>query len=180
MCDTEVYTVRVDSTRTSTSNTNFVSYINIPLKNVVKAELLMAVLPFNVNASAIIYIHVKELVSKFNDRATLEYTLSSAGQVSTQGGVSTPISNIQYLNTSFATIPGDQQYARTVYTASGSGYPTDVNFIEPIRQLEKLSIAMYDFNGNLIVDPTEAGPTFLVFRFTCAKPNVCQYGGQIV
>ena len=180
MCDTEVYTVRVDSTRTRTSNTNFVSYINIPLKNVVKAELLMAVLPFNVGGSTIIYIHVQELVSKFNDRATLEYTLSSAGQISQQGGVSTPISNIQYLNTAFATIPGEQQFARTIYTASGSGYPTDVTFLEPIRQLDKLSISMYDYNGNIIPDPTEAGPTFLAFRFTCAKPNVCQYGGQIV
>ena len=140
----------------------------------------MAVLPFNVNASSILYIYVKELVSKFNDRATLEYRVSAAGQISTQGGVSSPISNIQYLKNSFATIPGDQQYARTIYTASGTGYPTDVSFIEPIRQLDKLSITFYDFNGNQIIDPTDAGPTFLTFRFTCAKPNVCQYGGQIV
>lgn len=180
MCDTEVYTVRVDSTGTTTSNTNFVSYINIPLRNVVKAELLMAVLPFNVNASTVLYLYVEELVSKFNDRATLDYTLSSAGKISTQGGVASPISNIQYLKNSFATIPGDREYSRTHYTSSGTGYPTDLSFIEPIRQLDKLSITFYDYNGLPIPDPTDLGPTFLTFRFTCSKPNVCQYGGQIV
>lgn len=180
MCDTEVYTVRVDSINTTVSNVNFTSYINIPLRNVVKAELISAVIPANVNASPVLYVYVDELVSKFNDRATLQYTLSSAGKVSTQGTVTTPLSNLQYLKTAFAAIPADQVSSRTMFTSSGSGFPTDVAFIEPIRQLKTLTVSIYDNAGVPIADPTNLGSTFLTFRFTCAKPNVCQYGGQIV
>ena len=50
MCDTEVYTIRVDSLGAS-SNTSFVGYLNIPLRNVVKAELLSA--SVNANASSL-------------------------------------------------------------------------------------------------------------------------------
>jgi hypothetical protein len=175
MCDTEVYTVRVDSVNTTVSNVNFTSYINIPLRNVVKAELISAVIPANVNASTVLYIYVEELVSKFNDRATLQYTLGAAGTVSTQGGLSSPISNLQYLKTAFVAIPADQTNSRTVFTSSGSGFPTDVVYIDPIRQLKTLTVSIYDNTGSLISDPITLGSTFLTFRFTCAKPNVCLY-----
>lgn len=180
MCDTEVYTVRVDSINTTVSNVNFTSYINIPLRNVVKAELISAVIPANVNASPVLYVYVDELVSKFNDRATLQYTLGASGTVSTQGAVTAPISNLQYIKSAFAAIPADQVSNRTVFTSSGSGFPTDITYIEPIRQLKTLTVAIYDQVGVPITDPTNLGSTFLTFRFTCAKPNVCQYGGQIV
>lgn len=180
MCDTEVYTVRVDSVNTTVSNVNFTSYINIPLRNVVKAELLSAVIPVNVTASPVLYVYVDELVSKFNDRASLQFNMSTAGTISTQGALTAPISNTQYLKTAFAVIPAEQVDPRTVFTASGSGFPTDVVFIEPIRQLKTLTIAIYDYSGALVTDPTTLGATFLTFRFTCAKPNVCNYGGQIV
>ena len=180
MCDTEVYTVRVDTVNTTVSNVDFVSYINIPLRNVVKAELINAVIPANVNASPMLYIYVSELVSKFNDRATLQYTLSSAGKISTQGALTAPMSNLQYLKTAFVSIPADQTNSRTTYTSSGSGFPTDVMFIDPIRQLKTLTVTIYDQFGVPINDPTNLGATFMTFRFTCAKPNVCQYGGQIV
>jgi hypothetical protein len=117
-------------------------------------------------------------VSKFNDRASLQYTLSSAGNISTQGAVTAPISNLQYLKTSLAAIPTEQVLTRTIYTSSGTGFPTDVMFIEPIRQLETLTVKLFKSNGDLLSDP--AGPSFLTFRFTCSKPNMCQYGGQIV
>jgi hypothetical protein len=178
MCDTEVYTIRVDTVNTTGSNSDFVSYINIPLRNVVKAELISASIVANATDTPTIYVYVNELVSKFNDRASLQYTLSSAGQISTQGVLSAPIPNIQYLNSALAAIPSDQTYIRTVYTASGSGFPTDVMFVEPIRQLQTLTVKLFKANGDLLTEL--AGSTFLTFRFTCAKPNVCQYGGQIV
>ena len=180
MCDTEVYTVRVDSVNTAVSNVNFTSYINIPLRNVVKAELIMAVIPANVNVSPVLYVCVDELVSKFNDRATLQFDMSTAGTISTQGSLTAPLSNLQCLKTALAAIPADQVTNRTIFTSSGSGFPTDVVFIEPIRQLKTLTVSIYDNTGALIADPTSLGSTFLTFRFTCAKPNVCQYGGQIV
>ena len=178
MCDTEVYTIRVDTVNTTVSNVDFVSYINIPLRNVVKAELLAASIVANASDTHAICIYVNELVSKFNDRATLQYTISSSGKISNQGALTAPLSNLQYLKSSLAAIPTDQTLTRTIYTASGAGFPTDVMFIEPIRQLQTLSVKLFKSNGDLLVDP--AGPSFLTFRFTCSKPNVCQYGGQIV
>jgi hypothetical protein len=67
MCDTEVYNVRVDSVGAA-SNMSFVGYLNIPLKNVIKAELLSV--GFHANASSptttyAYYVHIEELKSKF-------------------------------------------------------------------------------------------------------------------
>jgi hypothetical protein len=178
MCDTEVYTVRVDSVNTTVSNVNFTSYINIPLRNVVKAELLMASLASNAASSNVFYIYVDELASKFNDRADLQYTIGAAGSISTQGAVTAAVSNISQLRGSIACIPAAESVnIRTVYTSSGVGFPTDVSFIEPIRQVKTLTVSILNEQGNLA---TDAAPTFLTLRFTCAKPNVCQYGGQIV
>lgn len=177
MCDTEVYTIRVDSVNTLTSNVNFAAYINIPLRNVVKAELLTASIPINSAITPAIYIYVNELVSKFNDRAVLEFDMSTAGTISSQGGVSTAIANLQFLSTAFIAIPTEQVSARTIYNAN-SGFASDVTFIDPIRQLKTLTITMYDNVGAPFSEPS--APSFLTFRFTCAKPNMCQYGGQIV
>jgi len=178
MCDTEVYTVRVDTVNTTVSNVDFVSYINIPLRNIVKAELLTASIAANATNSPVLSIHVDELESKFNDRATLRFDMSTAGTISTQGALTAPTANTQYLKTALAVIPTEQTLTRTVYTAAGSGFPTDVMFIEPIRQLQTLTVKIFKADGDLLSDPD--GHTFLTFRFTCAKPNVCQYGGQIV
>lgn len=178
MCDTEVYTVRVDTVNTTVSNVNFVSYINIPLRNVVKVELLTASIHVNINSTPLIYVYIDELVSKFNDRADLQFNMSTAGTISTQGTLTAPIDNVQFLKTALASIPTDQSLNRTTYTSSGSGFPTDVMFVEPIRQVKTLSVKLFKADGILLEDPS--GHTFLTLRFTCAKPNVCQYGGQIV
>ena len=178
MCDTEVYTVRVDTVNTTVSNVDFVSYINIPLRNVVKAELLTASIAANINDTPVIYIYIDELVSKFNDRADLKFGMSTAGTISTQGALTTTINNVQFLKTALASIPTEQVNTRTIYTSSGSGFPTDVMFVEPIRQLKTLTVKLIKDSGVLLNDTPL--PTFLTFRFTCAKPNVCQYGGQIV
>jgi hypothetical protein len=175
MCDTEVYTIRVDTINTDVSNVNFTSYINIPLRNVIKAELLSASINANVADSPQLYIYVPELVSKFNDRADLQYTLGASGSISTQGSLTTSISNVQCLKTALVAIPTDQVNPRTIYTAS-SGFPTDVVFIEPIRQLKTLTVTIYKSNGEQLADPT--GHTFLTFRFTCSKPNACLYADR--
>jgi hypothetical protein len=171
MCDTEVYTVRVDSVNTPVSNVSFTSYINIPLRNVTKAELIMASMNVNSTNSNVFYVAVDELASKFNDRADLQYTLSAAGSISTQGGITADVSNVSYLRTAIACIPAEPVNPRTVYRAQGD-FPTDIPFIEPIRQIKTLTVSIYDDFGNLAPDN---GPTFLTFRFTCAKPNVCLY-----
>lgn len=181
MCDTEVYTVRVDSVYAN-SNMRFVGYINIPLRNVTKVELLSAsfhanaISPVNTNAY---YVHIEELASKFNDRTTPSYSSQVAGQISTEGQASAQVSNAWQLASSLVCIPvsdGTPDH-RTTFTV-GNYFPVDTSFIEPIRQIEKLTVNIFAANGG---QPNiTGGPTFLTLRFTCSKPNVCQYGGQIV
>jgi hypothetical protein len=176
MCDTEVYTIRVDSVYAA-SNTSFVSYLNIPLRNVIKAELLSC--SFHGNAASIptsaMYVHVEELVSKFLDRGNLNYNSRVAGKISTEGiAPYLPISNTNMLATSLVCIPltdGVPNH-QTIFT-SASYFPVEVVYIDPIRQIEKLTINLYASSGG---QPTfNMGPTFLTFRFTCSKPNRCLY-----
>ena len=182
MCDTEVYTVRVDSVYAS-SNTSFVGYINIPLRNITKVELLSV--SFHANATAPVttnayYVHIEELVSKFNDRTNLSYDSRVAGKISSEGTAPTnQISNAYQLASSLLCIPvsdGTSEH-RTLFTA-GNYFPAETSFIEPIRQIEKLTVNIFTAIG--AQPDITGGPTFLTLRFTCAKPNVCQYGGQIV
>lgn len=181
MCDTEVYTVRVDSVYAS-SNVSFVGYINIPLRNVTKVELLSvslhanATTPVNTNA---FYVHIEELVSKFNDRATPSYNSRVAGKISTEGQASAQVANAHQLASSLVCIPitdGTPEH-RTTFTC-GNYFPVETSFIEPIRQIEKLTVNIFGAGGGQT--DTTGGPTFLTLRFTCSKPNVCHYGGQIV
>ncbi len=176
MCDTEVYTIRVDSVY-SASNTSFVSYLNIPLRNVIKAELLSC--SFHGNAQSIptsaMYVHVEELTSKFLDRGNLDYNSQVAGKISTEGVAPySTISNTNMLATSIVCIPladGIPDH-RTIFTTGGY-FPVEVVYIDPIRQLEKLTVNLYASSGG---QPTiDLGPTFLTFRFTCSKPNRCLY-----
>jgi len=174
MCDTEVYTVRVDSQYAATdSHSNFIGYINVPLRNVIKAELLSASVYTN-QALPIIYIHVEELISKLNDRTNLQYAIRAAGAISTEGPTPTSaVANTSSLATCIASIPTNQAHARTIFGAL-SDFPAEVYFIEPIRQIEKLTIKIFNETGG-ILGSTGDSPTFLTFRFTCSKPNRCLY-----
>lgn len=176
MCDTEVYTIRVDSLG-AVSNTSFVGYLNIPLRNVVKTELLCA--SVNANAASLstssIYFHVDELKSKFTDRTALRYDVSVSGNQSNVGTTpSTTISNVGQLNTALVAVPlaGGLPDTLTAFT-SGNYFPVEITYIEPIRQVAKFTVNVYAADGS---QPTiTAGPTFLTLRLTCAKPNVCLY-----
>ena len=55
-----------------------------------------------------------------------------------------------------------------------SYFPTTVDYINPIRRLDRLTINVYDSKGGYIVPATNV-PTFLTFRFECAKGNKCLY-----
>jgi hypothetical protein len=176
MCDTEVYTVRIDSVYAA-SNTSFVSYLNIPLRNVIKAELLSC--SFHGNATSIptsaMYVHVDELTSKFLDRGNLSYDSQVAGKKSREGTAPyLEISNTNMLATSLVCIPLSDGIPdhRTIFT-SGAYFPVEIVYIDPIRQLEKLTVNFYASSGGQPI--IDQGPTFLTFRFTCSKPNRCLY-----
>ena len=177
MCDpaNEVYTLRVDSVFAPSNNT-FVGFINIPLKNVIKAELLSASIHANSATTAYMYVYVDELVSKFNDRTNLLYYVQGAGTQTTEGTAQTggAVSNVTQIATSIVAIPAEESANHRTLFSVGNNYPAEVNFIEPIRSLEKLSIQILTAAGLPVATPNQQ-PTFLVFRFTCSKPNICQY-----
>jgi hypothetical protein len=170
--DREVYTIRVDSVG-ATSNASFVGYMNITLRNVIKAELLSA--SFHANAIAPVstsayYLTVEELKTKFNDRTVLQHSLNG----STEGTApSFAISNVGQLTTSLVCFPLEDSAPthRTIFTTNNY-FPVEVNFIEPIRQIEKFTVNFYSSVGAI---NDFVSPTYLTLRVTCAKPNVCQY-----
>lgn len=176
MCDTEVYTVRVDSLG-ATSNTSFIGYLNIPLKNVVKVEVLCASVHGNASSlsTSAIYVHVEELKSKFADRAALRYDVSVSGTTSNTGQTpSSTISNVGQLNTALVAVPISAGISdhRTIFTC-GNYFPVEYTYMEPIRKIDKFTVNLYSADG---AQPTiTSGPTFLTLRLTCAKPNVCLY-----
>jgi len=176
MCDTEVYTIKIDSVYAA-SNTSFVSYLNIPLRNVIKAELLSC--SFHGNATSIptsaIHVHVEELKSKFVDRGNLNYDSQVAGIISSEGTApSSTISNTSMLATSIVCIPISDGIPdhRTIFTV-GNYFPVELVYIDPIRQIEKLTVNLYASSGGQ--PDLTGGPTFMTLRFTCSKPNRCLY-----
>lgn len=168
----ETYTLKVDS-RGAPANNSFVGYIDIPLRNVVKVELLSASIDSNlITVGAVFYIYIDELISKFNDKAAVQTTISVAGNTSNVGPIpSATTSNVSQLRTSLACIPTDQTNQRTIFTA-GAYWNTEVEFIEPIRQIQYLTVSIYGSTGDLV---NNSGPAFLNLRFTCAKRNTCLY-----
>jgi len=161
----------VDS-RGAPANNSFVGYVNIPLRNVVKAELLSASINANTSVSSVFYVYVNELVSKFNDKTDVQTVISVAGTSSNIGpNISTVTSNISQLRSSLVCIPAEQVNGRTVFTVGGF-WNTEVEFIEPIRQIQTLTVSIYTSSGDLA---NVGGATFLTLRFTCAKKNICLY-----
>ena len=173
MCDTEVYTIRVDSIGAS-SNASFIGYMNIPLRNVIKAELLSASFHANVNSPVTTtgyYINIEELKSKFNDKTYVQYSINGSKE-----GANPTITTLNsgQLASSIAFIPlhdNSLDSHRTVFT-NNSYFPVEIPFIEPIRQIEKFTVQLYTAAGGGI---EFIGPTHLILRITCSKPNVCLY-----
>ena len=167
----ETYTVKVDS-RGAPANNSFVGYLNIPLRNVVKAELLSASVSANTQSVIMVYVYIDELVSKFNDRTQTQTSISVAGTTSNIGpNISSVTSNLSELSTSIVSFPAEQYQARSIFTQNGF-WNTEVEFIEPIRLLSQLTIRIYRDSGDLL---SLSGTTFLNLRFTCAKRNTCLY-----
>ena len=180
MCDCEtreVYTIKVDSTNINITNSNaasFVAYLPVTLTNVVKAELLSACVTISANTHPVVYVHVEELISKFHDRASVTYTVSSAGASSTVGTLSAAIPNTNKLAESLVAIPVDTTRIASfpvIFTSAGF-FPVTVDYINPIRKLDRLTINLFTSQGTSI---GTAAPTFLTFRFECAKGNKCLY-----
>jgi len=171
----EVYTVRVDSFGVGTPYSTFRAFLDVPLRNVVKAELLMATIHQEFS-NAICHVYVEELISQFKSRAGPVYTVG-VGPKTSNVGVATQIANRGLIDRAFVSIPTSNVTSagsdyRVVWT-SRSSFPTDVEYINPIRQLKTLTFTFLDgATGNR---QTMDQVAFFVFRFECAKDNVCLY-----
>jgi hypothetical protein len=173
----EVYMIKADSVFAPTNN-NFVAYFGVPLRNVVKVELLAASIHSNVASSGgsnYVYVYVDELASKFNDRCNGQLVVQVSGSTSNIGpNQSGVIANVSKLAKSIVGIVLEEAVTgkhRTNFSA-GNDYTAPALFIEPIRRLDRLSIELLNASGSSLLN---AGNTFLTFKFTCAKQNTCQY-----
>ena len=174
--DREVYTVRVDSFGVGTPYSTFQAFLDVPLRNVVKAEVLMASIHQQFSSNAICHVYVEELTSKFISRAGAAYNVGLGGTTSNVG-VATQIANRGLVDRAFVSIPTSNVVAgvtdnRVVWT-SGKFYPTDIEYINPIRQIKTLTFTFLD--GQTGLPQTMDQTAFFVFRFECAKDNVCLY-----
>ena len=173
--DREVYTVRVDSFGVSENYSTFQAFLDVPLRNVVKAELLMASIHQQFS-NAICHVYVEELTSKFISRAGPAYTVGLGGTTSNVG-VATQIANRGLVDRAFVSIPTSNVTSagsdyRVVWTALND-FPTDIEYINPIRQIKTLTFTFLD--GATGLPQTMDQMVYFVFRFECAKDNVCLY-----
>jgi hypothetical protein len=174
-CETrEVYTISVDSLYASAPNASnvFTAYLNVPLRNVVRAELLSASIDSTgAPTSNVVYVQVEELVNKFHDHAVLKYQQSVSGNTSSVGQVTQVPVNARVMAEAFATVHGVPSGGRFLF-ASASQYPAYASYINPIRKLDRLTVSLYDQTGASLV---ANAPTFMLFRFECATDNQCLY-----
>lgn len=173
--DREVYTVRVDSFGVGTPYSTFQAFLDVPLRNVVKAELLMASIHQEFS-NAICHVYVEELISKFKSRAGPAYTVG-LGSTTSNVGVATQIANRGLVDRAFVSIPTSNVASsgsdyRVVWSALND-FPTDVEYINPIRQLKTLTFTFLD--GATGIAQTMDQMSYFLFRFECAKDNVCLY-----
>ena len=148
----EYHTITVDTLNQTSANT-WTCFLSQPLKNVVQARLLAARIN-TTTATEHCYISIDELNSTFNDRATNVYE----GQAS-----------LGMLRKSFASLVTTDD---TGIISFRDNYPIAVQYINPIRRIDRLTINIRNEDAVLITPPNPAENNFLVLRFVCRKPNL--------
>jgi hypothetical protein len=148
----EYHTITVDTLGQDSANT-FTCFLNQPLKNIVQARLLAARIN-TTTATEHCYISIDELNSTFNDRASNIYDAQA------------PLS---VLRNSFASLVTTDD---TGIISFRDNYPIAVQYINPIRRIDRLTINIRNEDAVLITPPNPAENNFLVLRFVCRKPNL--------
>ena len=159
-CNHETYTIQVSSYG-ATSNVNFVSTLNTPIKSIAKAQLVTTSL--SCSSSNVAYIVVDELVSRFNDYS-IEAPATNNSNVSLNLH-----STSSLLRKAFGAVYNEDSTSRPRITYYNR-YPIVADFFDPIKDLSKLSIRLYGHDGTLL---TDGGLNFFTFRFTCLRKNLC-------
>ena len=148
----EYHTITVDTLGQDSANT-FTCFLNQPLKNIVQARLVAARIN-TTTATEHCYISIDELNSTFNDRASNIYDAQA------------PLS---VLRNSFASLVTTDD---TGIISFRDNYPIAVQYINPIRRIDRLTINIRNEDAVLITPPNPAENNFLVIRFVCRKPNL--------
>ena len=148
----EYHTITVDTLGQDSANT-FTCFLNQPVKNIVQARLVAARIN-TTTATEHCYISIDELNSTFNDRASNIYDAQA------------PLS---VLRNSFASLVTTDD---TGIISFRDNYPIAVQYINPIRQIDRLTINIRNEDAVLITPPNPAENNFLVIRFVCRKPNL--------
>jgi len=158
-CSREIYSIQVSSYG-ATSNVSFVGTLNTPVKNIVKAELVTTSL--SCSSSNIAYVVVDELVTRFNDYAVAQPADNDSASHNLN-------STSSVLRNTFGSVYNDDHTVKNRITYYNR-YPITADFFNPINELSKLTIKLYDHTGTLL---TDEGFNFLTFRFTCLHHNLC-------
>ena len=148
----EYHTITVDTLNQTSANT-WTCFLTQPLKNVVQARLLAARIN-TTTATEHCYISIDELNSTCNDRASNIYDAQA------------PLS---VLRNSFPSLVTTDD---TGIISFRDNYPIAVQYINPIRRIDRLTINIRNEDAVLITPPNPAENNFLVLRFVCRKPNL--------
>ena len=148
----EYHTITVDTLGQDSANT-FTCFLNQPLKNIVQARLVAARIN-TTTATEHCYISIDELNSTFNDRASNIYDAQAP---------------LGVLRNSFASLVTTDD---TGIISFRDNYPIAVQYINPIRRIDRLTINIRNEDAVLITPPNPAENNFLVLRFVCRKPNL--------
>jgi len=153
----EYYTITIDSIDQTSANT-FTVHLENPIHNVVQARLIGAHI-HTLDTTEHIYVSIKELDSKFNDRA-----------VSIIGGQS----NLSKVKNSFASLVStavDHGNAEHIQVFTDD-YPVVTQYIHPIKKISRFTVQIYDQDGNTLPPNADNDPNHLLIRFVCRKPNL--------
>jgi len=158
-CNHETFTFQVSSFG-ATSNVDFTGVLNTPIKNIIEASIVTCSIA--TNTSNVVYIVVDELNSRFTDFVTESAAVSSGGSYNL-------LSTGSKLRNAMGAIYNEDITSKNRIIFYNR-YPIQCAYINPINDLSKLSIRLYDHAGAAL---TDQGHNFMTFRFKCARKNLC-------
>jgi hypothetical protein len=158
----EYHTISFD-TLDQTSANNFTVYFNTPLRQVVQARLLGAHVHTRGSVEHL-YVRIRELESNFNDRLTKDPPNVGAAnpvQSRARGAFGSIISD------------NDGGAAADQLIIFKDNYDLITQFIHPIEYLDRLTVKLFDQNGDLVPDP-QGGieVNHFIIKFVCRAPNL--------
>ena len=167
VCDYEEFTIHTSSVGAS-SNVDYVCALPVPLKDVVEASITSVYFRVRFGGNPAYYIAVDELHTRRTDFAPANAPATSTGSDTHQ----IDTSNLRLRDALGAIYPDILGVSREIIFKDR--YDINAKFFNPLRKLDKLSIKIYQPNGQLALDPTAAGkPTEITFRFKCKRKNFC-------